>query len=439
MPQINPISFTAPNTTPGAPPVAPRSRSELLAYMLEKGSPATPDYSSVQSPVEGFAKALTSGLQGYMANKAIKGEEAQKQQRANAIADLLFGPTAEGAPDPRRDQLASLLSSGAVGPDAFGSSIATKLGLGAPPEPTTLGAGETIGTWADGGFKPAYTAPKAAEPIKPYSDVAQVWADWNSGFFPDEASRDAALASVNKPGVSITLPGGQSIPTPPFGQDYLRNPDGSVWVNPETRMPEIITVPGGPQATEAATAAGKTGAQEEQKQRTADVVVDTLDRTIGAIEANPEGTAGWGGAFLKYLPQSQAQSVQERLNTVKANIGFDKLQAMRAASPTGGALGQVSEFENVLLQATYGSLEQSQDPNELLYNLRRIRKLYAVVTGGDPAAAAQSKALADLGKRVDAGQLSPDQAQQMVDGILATVADSDWTTLPDGTRIREVK
>ena len=436
MAYVNPISFTAPNTQANPPAVAPRSRSELMAYLLERGAPATPDYSSVQSPVEGFAKALTSGLQGYMANKAIKGEEDKKLANANTFADLLLGPSADGAPNPRRDAVVQYLMAGGDA-GAVSGKIASNLGLGTPPEPIKLGAGDTL--YDPSTRAPIYTAPKVAEPAKPYSDVAQVWDDWNRGFFPDEASRDAALASVNKPGVSITLPGGQSIPTPPFGQDYLRNPDGSVWVNPETRMPEIVTVPGGPQATEATAAEEKVGERKQQEQRTTDVVVDTIDRTIGTVEGNPKGTTGWGGAFLKYLPESEAQAVQERLITLKANIGFDKLQAMRASSPTGGAVGQVSNFEQQLLQATFGSLEQSQNSDELLYNLRRIRKLYGLVTANDPSAMAQTQALADLGKRVDAGQLSPEQAQQMADGILATVADSDWTVLPDGTRIREVK
>jgi hypothetical protein len=61
------------------------------------------------------------------------------------------------------------------------------------------------------------------------------------------------------------------------------------------------------------------------------------------------------------------------LLTIKANIGFDRLSEMRANSPTGGALGQVSELENLLLQATQGSLDQNQSPEELKKTLDMIR------------------------------------------------------------------
>jgi hypothetical protein len=69
--------------------------------------------------------------------------------------------------------------------------------------------------------------------------------------------------------------------------------------------------------------------------------------------------------------------------TIKANISFDKLQAMREESPTGGALGQVSTFELQNLMAVFGSLEQSQDANELSYNLRRVQKVYNDVIHGE--------------------------------------------------------
>ena len=45
-------------------------------------------------------------------------------------------------------------------------------------------------------------------------------------------------------------------------------------------------------------------------------------------------------------------------DTVVSNIGFERLQAMRDASPTGGALGQVSDNELRLLSSALGSLSQ---------------------------------------------------------------------------------
>lgn len=86
-------------------------------------------------------------------------------------------------------------------------------------------------------------------------------------------------------------------------------------------------------------------------------------------------TAGWGG-LLKDLPASKARTLKARLDTLKARIGFDTLQAMRDASPTGGALGQVSERELGFLQATIANLDQLQDPEELKAELEKVKEHY---------------------------------------------------------------
>jgi hypothetical protein len=84
-------------------------------------------------------------------------------------------------------------------------------------------------------------------------------------------------------------------------------------------------------------------------------------------------STAWPGTILKHVPYTDANKLHNLLLTIKANIGFDRLTEMRANSPTGGALGQVSELENLLLQATQGSLDQNQRPEELKKTLDMIR------------------------------------------------------------------
>ena len=52
------------------------------------------------------------------------------------------------------------------------------------------------------------------------------------------------------------------------------------------------------------------------------------------------------------------------------------MQQLKEASETGGALGQVSNFELENLQAVRGSLEQTQSPEQLLRNTKRIKESY---------------------------------------------------------------
>lgn len=89
--------------------------------------------------------------------------------------------------------------------------------------------------------------------------------------------------------------------------------------------------------------------------------------------AGSEFATGWG-SYLSAFPNTDAGALQDYLQQIKANIGFDKLQEMRANSPTGGALGQVSDMENKLLQAVQGTLDPKQQ-TVLRQNLAIIKTL----------------------------------------------------------------
>jgi hypothetical protein len=95
-----------------------------------------------------------------------------------------------------------------------------------------------------------------------------------------------------------------------------------------------------------------------------------IDEAISEVDGL---STAWPGTILKHVPYTDANKLHNLLLTIKANIGFDRLSEMRANSPTGGALGQVSELENLLLQATQGSLDQNQRPEELKKTLDMIR------------------------------------------------------------------
>jgi len=105
----------------------------------------------------------------------------------------------------------------------------------------------------------------------------------------------------------------------------------------------------------------------QQKQTFIDGLID------GAIENSNAFTTGLGGTLLEFIPGTPAFDLVAQVDSIKANVGFDKLQQMRSDSPTGGALGQVSEFENRLLQAVLGNLENSQSTDQFVSNLRELK------------------------------------------------------------------
>lgn len=100
-------------------------------------------------------------------------------------------------------------------------------------------------------------------------------------------------------------------------------------------------------------------------------VMSQIDRVLPDIG---QWTAGSAGSVLSRVPGIQARDVKATIDTIKANLGFAELQEMRANSPTGGALGAVSEREIAYLQSTIANLEQSQSPAQLRENLERVKQ-----------------------------------------------------------------
>lgn len=98
--------------------------------------------------------------------------------------------------------------------------------------------------------------------------------------------------------------------------------------------------------------------------------LDEADKLLGRM------TTGVGGKVFKSVPGTDAYNLEETVKTIKANVGFDRLQEMRRASPTGGALGQVAVKELDMLQATIASLDTGQDAKTLRKNIQQVRQHY---------------------------------------------------------------
>ena len=131
------------------------------------------------------------------------------------------------------------------------------------------------------------------------------------------------------------------------------------------------------QATEgnAATTLAK---QAEKEQKMNRGQVDMADRVLGMVDqALPEvgmTTTGFGGAALGIVPGTPAYNLKAKIDSIKANLGFEQLQAMRNSSPTGGALGNVSEMEIKFLQSSVANLDTAQSPKEMRDALMQVQK-----------------------------------------------------------------
>jgi hypothetical protein len=151
---------------------------------------------------------------------------------------------------------------------------------------------------------------------------------------------------------------------------------GQFQKNAETGAYEPI--PGTPAADKAIDKEKKEVLKLSNQLASVNLVDKTVDKALSQISDKTVGLVGIGASKI---PGTDAYTLKNTLNTIQANLGFDRLQAMRDASPTGGALGQVAVKEIEFLQKTIASLDQGLSKEELKTNLAEIKASYARLQG----------------------------------------------------------
>lgn len=193
---------------------------------------------------------------------------------------------------------------------------------------------------------------------------------------------DRVAAAMLKPKGS----GSQARPIP-TSRGYMRQDETGNWVlmtdekgQPYKPVPADVILA---QQKKEAEALGKGEAEKELDKPKRESAVDAatekksiLSTLISKAKDQAKGftTTGFVGQLSSGIGGTPAHDLKNTLDTIRANIGFDKLQEMRANSPTGGALGQVSERENELLQAVWSSVQQSQSEDQLIENLNAVER-----------------------------------------------------------------
>jgi len=72
-----------------------------------------------------------------------------------------------------------------------------------------------------------------------------------------------------------------------------------------------------------------------------------------------------------------ATDLERTLDSVRSNVGFEKLRELKEMSPSGASgLGAVSNAEQLLLQSVRGSISRDQSEDNLVRNLERIKNFY---------------------------------------------------------------
>ena len=126
---------------------------------------------------------------------------------------------------------------------------------------------------------------------------------------------------------------------------------------------------------------------DDQKQTQANVVNTAIDDAL-ALAATDDNTTlifGPSGAAMSIVAGSARSDLEALMKPIEAEAAFSTLQAMREASKTGGALGQVSDKEIELLKNARGALSRSQSKEQFIQNLERYKETYNNIINGSAA------------------------------------------------------
>lgn len=162
-----------------------------------------------------------------------------------------------------------------------------------------------------------------------------------AGLQPGTPEYQKAMLEGSRSGVNVDARNMGSIP-----QGYRVNYDDKG--NPVSMSP----IPGGPEDTSRADAA-----KADNLSASTDVITGAANKARQAMNSAVLPVTGTLGRLAGALPETGAAEVRRQVETLKSNAKIENLQAMRAASPTGGALGAVSDSENAMLAAKAGALD----------------------------------------------------------------------------------
>ena len=202
-------------------------------------------------------------------------------------------------------------------------------------------------------IKSELTPPTAPTPQSP---LGKLQADIGAGLIPEDIGRQAIEKQV--------APDRKTIETA----------EGLALLDERTGRIEPVSVKTAKQAE-----------KEKEKQET--LVFDTaalagvkdkvniVNSKIDQILYNPDldFAIGQSGIVARNISGTKSYGITQDVKTVTANAAFQALQAMRDASKTGGALGQVSERELDLLEKSMGAVDPSLPDKQFRRNMKEVK------------------------------------------------------------------
>ena len=327
-----------PSPTPATPAVPVPTPYETSVTDAEKAyttaGQMTPEEEAAQAELDRLSSSFKTGYQGVedqtIPMEFITGQQKSLENRALNLAEPLNQKLAR-----LQAKRMSALETSKFALERADTKLKTETDKTKPMEGTSF-YDPVTGTWK--------TAP---EKIKPAEDFT---------LSEGQIRYDAQGKEIARGGAKATA----------FDKD--QNPDRVLSVEEAKNL-------GVPFGTTAGKAYGTKPGDEKLDKANA-YSSEKADRAITLVDEALGKVSGWTtgfGALLGAIPATEARDFAALVDSIKANIGFNELSAMRAASPTGGALGQVAVQELNFLQSVLGSLDAKQKPATVKANLEKIK------------------------------------------------------------------
>jgi hypothetical protein len=335
-----------------------------------------------------FAVPFDASLEGYAPPRRRRGLDLSQEQMSVGLAQPPL-PTQQQAQQPRR-------SAGDVRREAIGYGLAEALSQ--PISVESGGWGEAIAEALAGGLRGRTAAYGRQSELEREAEArAQVLTQQETENQLQRELIQARTAQANQPETRVTPSGTFWREGGPEGYQVLgRDPNwqppaalSQQWIPFSQAPPEVRSAYPtlNPDSTmyNAQTGEPRPVQGEAQRVRMGQQQRANLTRAVSALDAvgNIEASiadarrlagglsTGIVGQVTRGIGGTPAFNLQQAVNTVVANLGFEALQNMRDNSPTGGALGQVAVQELTMLQSIVDSLETAQSEEEFRRALDR--------------------------------------------------------------------
>jgi hypothetical protein len=110
-----------------------------------------------------------------------------------------------------------------------------------------------------------------------------------------------------------------------------------------------------------------------------------IDKGIATVEKQPNVAGFWGKLFAgdqanpwkPGLAGTKSYTLDRQMQPIRSNEFAGALQTMRNNSPTGGAVGNVSDREGVKFETMNANLDIGMEPNAWLDEARHLKQVYA--------------------------------------------------------------